>query len=163
MTHRDDMRRALEELDVKTARGLWARVAPGLPQPPTDEHALATLHHARTRAESIRFRKRAYSHSWLRERGLPSGLPDDLRPRAEQMHPVTVGVVGLATANTTNTPERRELGRLILGAMSDRVAELYSEGETRPEIVKPEIMLRRAQTYRRLLGSLTAPPIGVKL
>src|ERR1700694_445738 len=84
----DDVRRALEECDTAAMRRLWARAMPHLPQPQTEFDTQATLHLARTAAESVRFRLRAWSHRWLLDHGLPSQLPDELKPRAEQLCPV---------------------------------------------------------------------------
>src|ERR1044072_6980895 len=92
----DALRRCLEECDVAGIRALWAQIPPGMPQPHTDAEALATIHRARTEANSIALRLRAYSHRWLEDRGLPSGLPDELRPRAERMYPRVVDGVGIS-------------------------------------------------------------------
>lgn len=151
--HSAVMRRCLEDCDVETARKLWASTASLMPQPESDQDTLTVIHMARTRARSIRFKLRAYSHAWLRERGLPSGLPDKLRPRAERLYPVVVEAVGIATALKAVTPERLELSQHILRAMSTRVAELYAEGATEPRLVKAEIMIARSNAYKKLMGT----------
>jgi len=63
---------------------MWAGIFPNEPQPQDDAATLATLHYARTLANSVPFKLRAYSHRWLCERNLPSGLPDALKPKAER-------------------------------------------------------------------------------
>src|SRR5215218_10937824 len=96
----NDVRHILETLDVEGARRLWSFVNPHLPQDGTDADFLASLHHARTQAESMHLSHRAYSHRWLEERGLPSGLPDHLKPSAQRMYPRIVSAVGIVVAAT---------------------------------------------------------------
>jgi hypothetical protein len=62
----------------------------------SDAEALVTLHHARTQAESIALKLRAWSHRWLLEHGYPSGLPDHLKPSAERIYPRVVEGVGIS-------------------------------------------------------------------
>jgi hypothetical protein len=83
----DAFRRCLIELDVVGICDLWFHAAPHLPQPKNNEEALISLHYARTQAGSIPVRLRCYSHSWLCERGLPSSLPDWMKPKAVRLYP----------------------------------------------------------------------------
>lgn len=108
------------------------------------------MHHARTQAESIGIRKRAYSHRWLVERALPSGLPDHLRPRAERMYPVVVEGVLVACHTFSNAlkPAVRE----IQDSMSAAVADAYAEGRREPEFVKARMHEARARAHRALFG-----------
>jgi hypothetical protein len=148
------MRAALENLDVVAARREWAATSPHLPQPKDDAEALATLHYARTLAESMTLRQRAYSHRWLNDRGLPSGLPDNLKPRAERIYPkIVTGVGTFARGNS-------ELGRAIAApvqqAMSDAVAECYADGHEHDiPIIRARILEARDITMRRLIGRIT--------
>lgn len=142
---------AVETLDVALLRRMWAHVAPNMPQPRDDVQALATAHYARTLMGRVKFDLRAYSHAWLLERALPSGLPDNLRPRAQRVYPVTVGSVGIAVRGST------EIGRvvapLILGAMEYAVKESYADGhKDEPKVVKGRMMEARKVTIRKLLG-----------
>lgn len=89
-------RDCLERCDVEGVKAIWAQVFPHLPLPKTDDLVLVAIHRARTQAESVRFALRAYSHRWLEERGLPSGLPDELKPKADRIYPVVIGAVGVA-------------------------------------------------------------------
>lgn len=93
-----------------------------MPQPESDEEALRAMHAARTAASSIPLRLRAYSHAWLAERGLPSLLPDELRPRAERMYPVPAIAVGLGALNIRpHTPILRGVAEAaVLEAEADR-------------------------------------------
>jgi len=142
---------ALESLDIQLLRKMWAHVSPQLPQPKSDEEALQLAHYARTVLASIVFRRRAYSHAWLMERSLPSGLPDGMRPSAQRLYPVTVGSVGIAVRGAT------ELGRAVAphirGAMEDAVQEAYTDGhKDEPQVVKGHMMEARRTAIKKLLG-----------
>lgn len=129
-----EFRRCLAELDVEGARRVWAYVAPHLPQLGDDRHALAMLHYARTQSESSPLIHRAYSHRWLSDNGLPSGLPDNLKPKAERIYPRIVEAVGVAVKafSEASAPMARALER----AMSNAVAECYADGVTDVETVR---------------------------
>src|SRR5678816_2989181 len=96
------MLRALDEHDFKTARRLWAQINPNLPQPKNDHEAQIITHHACTQCPGCQFKSRAYSHAWLLERGLPSGLPDKLRPKAQRLYPVIADAIGIACGSTSS-------------------------------------------------------------
>lgn len=140
------VRRCLVDLDVTGIRALWSKVSPHLPQPKDDGEALAALHAARTAADSVPLRLRAYSHRWLTERALPSQLPDRLKPSAEQICPRTVTSVGIAVGSSI--PVVRDS---IRGAMEYAVQDCYANGDTAPEIVKPQMMEARRKE-RKALG-----------
>jgi predicted metal-dependent phosphoesterase TrpH len=142
----NDMRRC----DIEGIRRLWATVARHLPQPASDAEALVMLHRARTETRSIAFRLRAYSHRWLTERGLPSALPDELRPRAERMFPVIVDAVGVAVKSRSG--EFKPVAEAVQRAMSDTVAEMYADGVKDPVLVKARMMEARSKTLDKLLG-----------
>jgi hypothetical protein len=82
------MRSILKDLDVHAAKRAWGE--------PDDAKTLVMLHMARTAAKSIPMGLRAYSHRWLVDHGLPSQLPDELKPKAERMYPQVVSAVGIA-------------------------------------------------------------------
>jgi hypothetical protein len=130
----DHFRRALEECDVVTVRKLWAHIAPGMPQPVTDFEALVTIHHARTQTISIRLKQRAYSHRWLLDHDLPSGLPDELKPRAERLYPRVVHAVGVSVNSLSG--RMAPLAVELRQAMSDAVADAYADHQTEPGFVK---------------------------
>lgn len=132
--HAAEFRRCLIDLDVIGVCDLWFHVAPGMPQPKNNEEALISLHHARTQAGSIPVRLRCWSHSWLVERGLPSGLPDWLKAKADRLYPRRAEAVGISVkAFSAGGVER---ARAIEKAMSDAVAECYADGERDPGIIK---------------------------
>jgi hypothetical protein len=134
MNHADAFRRCLIDLDVVGICDLWFHVSPHLPQPKNNAEALVTLHYARTHAESIPVRLRCYSHAWLCERGLPSGLPDRLKPRAARLYPHEVKAVGVAVKALSAANEPR--ARAIEKAMSDAVLECYADGVTDVELIR---------------------------
>lgn len=146
MDHAAEFRRCLEECDVSGIRRLSAHVMPHLPQPKSDAQALVSIHHARTQSVWIRLPLRAYSHRWLLERGLPSGLPDELKPSAERLYPQKTAAVGISVNSKYPVVQRA-----IHGAMRDAVLETYADGHAeQPEIVKARMMEARARERRGL-------------
>lgn len=144
-------RALLENGDVQALRAAWATVMPGLPQPETHEAAEIGMHVARTQAQSVTFRARAYSHRWLTERNLPSHLPDILKPKAERMFPVVVEGVGIFVRPSSNEyfrPAQLE----VRGAMEDAINDAYAEGCTDPEFVKARMAEAKDKTMRQLFG-----------
>ena len=145
------MRRALEDLDLPALRAIWGNIAPHLPQPKDDAEALATAHYARTEARSIGFRARAWSHRWLTDRGLPSGLPDNLRAPAERAYPVVVKSVGVAVM--AGSERTRPVAMLVRDAMSDAVSECYADGHCDdPDRIRARMGEAKAGALRSLLG-----------
>jgi len=146
------MRRALEEHDVLTCCKLWEAVAPGMPHQKDPETACARMHIACTMADNVALRSRAYSHRWLLDHGLPSRLPDELKPKAERMFPKIADAIGIACGGTS------ELGRaiapLVQGAMESVVLEHYADGVKDPRIIKPRMLEARKTTVKKLLGIL---------
>lgn len=118
-------RRALEDGDYMLLWKLWAHIMPHLPALKTPQEAQAVMHRARTESVTLHVDKRAYSHRWCLDNGIPSGLPDALKPRAERMYPEPVKAVGVAVS----LPKIfREVAREIEGAMSGAVEELAADG-----------------------------------
>jgi hypothetical protein len=138
--HADEFRRCLLELDVPGIRQIWRHVAPHLPHQ-SDDQILATLHAARTQANSIPHHLRFYSHQWLSERDLPSGLPDELRPLAQRMYPRTVSAVGIGVRSLFG--KQRPLAAALEAAMADAVREAYAEGKTDPAFVRARMQEAR--------------------
>lgn len=120
-------RNLLEAGDVDGLRSAWYSIMPGMPQPESREAAEVTLHMARTSAESVSLDKRAWSHRWLTERGLPSQLPDRLRKSAERMYPVIR--VGVGISCNTRMPELQPAMAEIRTAMENVVLEADADGK----------------------------------
>ena len=146
-----EFRRLLEEGDVTALVDSWARLAPGMPQPDTRENAEIALHLARTVSVSVEFKYRAWSHRWLTERGLPSRLPDRLRPKAERLYPVIAEGVGISV----NTKSDYLLPALLeaRGAMEYAVNDCYANGDTDPALVRARMREAKVKTLRALLGT----------
>jgi hypothetical protein len=147
----DAMRECLETADVHMARELWRKAAPHLPQPKDDAEALKTIHYARTVSDAISTPLRCYSHCWLTERGLPSGLPDHLRQRAERVYPRIVSSVGLAVR--MRNPEEAAAGVEIRKVMEQAVLEADADGRlTDSPFVKLRVEEARAKERKKLFG-----------
>lgn len=140
----------LETLDVAEARRVWAVVAPGAVQPDSDADMLVTLHLARTQAEAVPEGLRLYSHAWLLERGLPSQLPDALRPKAERLYPRIAEAVGISV--NYSAPALRPAAEIIEAAMSDAVSEAFADGRRDPAFVTARMAEARATASRQLFG-----------
>lgn len=151
-----EFRGALESLDLAKLRGMWARIAPHLPQPQSDEQTLAIAHHARTQASSIRQQLRCYSHCWLRERNLPSGLPVLMRRKAERMFPRVADAVGIAIGGTSETA--MAIKPHVMGAMVGAVQDCYASGDREPAIVKPRMLEAKRSIIKKLLGNVGTRP-----
>ena len=147
----DGARALLESGDVARFREAWPVAFPGLPAPPTDGEAEAVMHYARTKAISVSFRARAYSHAWLLERGLPSGLPDNLRPKAQRVYPVKALAVGISI--NYSDPLLLPAAREIRGVMENAVLDAHADGKLADSaFVTKRMNEARAKTARKLFG-----------
>lgn len=146
----DDFRAALEAGDFRQLRRISEVAEPHLPRL-TDEQAERVMHDARTRSRSITFHKRAWSHRWLVERGYESGLPDRLRPRAEQVCPKVVPFVGIALR--TSSPLFASAIPLIREAMEDAVLDAQVHGKLEDSaFVKVRMLEAKQRRLRELFG-----------
>lgn len=150
-----EFRACLERCDLEGVKAIWGRTFPHLPVPKTDELVLVTIHRARTQAESIAFRLRAYSHRWLEERGLPSGLPDELKPKAERIYPVVIGAVGVAVKSqfpAVANGVRGAMEHAVLDACDGRAEKLVKldQGLVRGRML--EARDRAKRNFRDLLS-----------
>lgn len=150
MDHSAEMRRCLEAVDIAGIRKLWQHVSTHLPQPERDADALVAIHHARTQSQSIAFKLRAYSHRWLTDRGYPSGLPDELKPKAERIYPRIVEAVGISVNSKSQL--FKPIMTLVRDAMSDAVEEAFADGRTEPAFVSARMQEARVKTVRQLVG-----------
>lgn len=108
------------------------------------------MHRARTETESISIAKRAYSHRWLEERGLPSGLPDHLKPSVDRLYPRVVEGVGISVnfKSSFMAPAASEVRQ----AMSDAVEDAYADNRKEPVFVKARMAEAKAKTLKQLFG-----------
>jgi hypothetical protein len=143
------MRDAMRELDAGKARACWAEARPGMPQPRSDADALTMLHIARTQSPLMTLRERAYSHRWCLDNGMPSALPDKLKPKAERLYPVLTEAVGISVNGSGLFAPIRSLVR---ESMEHAVEECFADGHKETEIVRPRMMEAKTRAVRQLLG-----------
>lgn len=141
----------LEAGDVRALRRYWAERAPNMPQPKSPEEAEIIMHRARTEAESVSLRHRAYSHAWLVERGLPSGLPDHLKASADKLYPVVKTGV-MISVNFSNKWMRPAAGE-VHAAMANAVLDAEAGGMLEnAAFVSARMAEAREKTMRALFG-----------
>ena len=145
MALHEHFRQALVECDVNLVRKIWQHAFPGMPQPGDDADVLRTIHYARTVSRTIEFKHRAYSHCWLKERSIASGLPDALRPKAERMYPRIVEGVGIAVKTMSGN---KALATEIRTAMENVVLDCFANGDKDPLLVKNLMLEARAKVKR---------------
>lgn len=151
MSAQSEMLAALESGDAKRCALITKVLYPHMPPPENDLAVDAAMHLARTDTPAISFRARAWSHRWLTERGLPSRLPDDLKPRAERLYPRVVEAV-FVSANT-NSPFLKPVAKLVQASMCDAVEEAAADGKLGdPGFVRARMEQARVRTFQQLLG-----------
>lgn len=141
-------RQCLEEGDYSVLDSLWRHHFPHLEQAKNDFERKVVLHRARTEAQFLPLEKRLYSHSWLRERGVPSALPYELRPPGERDKPIIASAVGIIVR--ARSPEREELAAAVEKAMSDAVLECYADGRTDARYVSTRMWEARDRLLKKL-------------
>lgn len=150
----EEFRSALVAGDYRKLRTIWGRVSPHLDQPKTDREAEALMHRARTEAESVPLKLRLYSHSWLLEHCIPSGLPDELRPKPERVETMIVKAVGISV-NSSN-PLLRPAMEFVRLAMEGAVEEAAADGKLDDSnFVRARMAEARQKELAALLGKLT--------
>lgn len=150
MQHSAELHRCLVDCDVVAIRKLWQHVAPHLPQSEDNADTLVSIHIARTQLGTIPFKLRAYSHRWLIDQGFPSGLPDELRPKAERIYPCIAEGVGISV--NARSALFRPIAKLVCASAVEAVMECYADKRTEPEFVKARMHEARTATIRKLLG-----------
>ena len=145
-------RSALCDGDIHRTRFLWAHISPDMPQPENDAEAEVIMHQARTAAESVPIQKRIYSHAFLEERGLPSQLPDGMKPPRDRKGPPVIFSAALIGVGTlSSSAGRREEAKAMERAMADAVGDMITSGITdRERIAKRMWEARDAFITRRM-------------
>lgn len=151
--HSTLFRQYLETCDIEGVRKLWRHVAPHLPQPHGDFQVQVMIHSARTQAESIAPRLRAYSHQWLKANGLPSQLPEHLKPAAERMDfrfafGVGIGMKTTSAGSGEVKAMKQQLGREIQRAMGRAVEEAFADNRTDADHLRARMREARDKTIR---------------
>lgn len=129
MLHTEEFRRCLILLDVPGIRRLWAHVAPGLPQPATDQDALHSMHLARVAMKTLPAALKDYSEAWLRERGT-----------GRVAHAVGISVKSISGREDRAADVREAMSDAVLLAIKDGVDLAAEPGE-----VKRRMMSARAR------------------
>ena len=110
------------------------------------------MHHARTAAESVSLKARAWSHRWLCERDLPSALPDHLKPSAERLYPANKMAVGISVNFRSAWMKGAEAE--VRGAMEAEVLNADAHGRIEDAaFVKARMMEAKGRTMRALFGA----------
>lgn len=159
VAHARLFREYLDACDVIGVRHLWQHIAPHLPQPKNDFETMVMIHRARTETIAVPLAKRAYSHHWLVQNGLPSGLPDHLKPKAERYGYKFAYGVGIGMKVAGNDPTKRALAKAVQTAMGRAVSEAFADGRTDGEHLRRR-MLEAKQSAVRSFGR---PCISVKI
>lgn len=148
----DQFRDLLESGDFRQLRRVASRLMPHLPPPASDAEAEQVMHIARTGSVMVSFDRRAWSHRWLTERGLPSALPDDLKPKAERLCPIVHEGVGFAYAPTSAL--LRPAADEIAGDVHAAIRDCYANGDTDPAVVRGRMLEVKEASKRRLFGKI---------
>lgn len=148
-----DLRALLEAGDVEQCRAHFAAHAPHLPQAETREQAEIVMHTARTMTKGLTLHARAWSHRWLCERGLPSSLPDELKPKAERIYPRVVEGVLISVLNRRGMEEAKPL---VEADIAEVVADAYSRGKTDPDYISGLMADAKARSMRSLFGRVAS-------
>ena len=152
MEHSAEYRRCIENLDVAGMQKLHAHVSPHLHQ--SDELGiLISLHIARTQAEFVPLRLRAYSHRWCVDNGYPSSLPDHLKASADRLYPEPVKAVGISVNFKSEwlRPAANEIRKAMEDVVNDAHAEKLLDDTA---FVKKRMAEARSGTMRKLFGRL---------
>lgn len=154
MAAASDLRLILEKGDYRALRRFHSELLPHVPAPQSDQDAEVSLHMARTQAEWLSERARCYSHAWLVERGMPSQLPDSLKPQAERLYPRIAEAVFVSV--NSNSPLIKPIVPLVQQAMCDAVEDCFANGDRDPALVRGRMQEAREKTFRSLVGTAGA-------
>lgn len=146
----DSIRQCLVDLDTGVAR----KILPGAAEM-TEEALITGMHYSRTACGSLLFRERAYSHAWLTERGMPSGLPDHHRPRAQRMYPCVVPGVGISVNFSSSA--LRPVALEVREAMEEAVLEVHADGQLNNSVL---VRSRMNEARKRVYKELMLPKAG---
>lgn len=139
-------RQILDECDIAGMRRVWAEDFPHLAQPANDAQAEIMMHHARTQSPLLTLKKRAWSHRWLTERYLPSGLPDQLKPAAERLYPRIAPAVGIIVLGEARGGTMAPAYRQVRESMEHAVLEAQADGKLEDSA---HVTLRMKEARRR--------------
>ena len=118
------MHEALADMDVGRCMDLWRAAFPNMPCPETIAEAEIAMHMARTATESLPKRARVWSFQWLEERGLPSHLPDEMKPDRPE---IATGV-GIAVRSLSHDPDRVARASALQEKLAGAVEDAFLSG-----------------------------------
>ncbi len=144
------LRGLLDSGDIDGCRRYWREHAPNMPQPETREAAEISMHMARTAAESVRIRARAYSHRWLEERGYPSQLPERLKPAVDRFYPRVVEAVGVSI--NFRSPILAPAAVEVQKAVNVAIEDCFANGDKDPALVSARMLEAKDTAMRKLFG-----------
>lgn len=153
MSARSEFQQALRSRDVPLLMKASAILFPNF-RIADEAEATIQMHIARTMQGWMTVSERAYSHFWLEEKGLPSFLPDELLPRAEQYRPDRMSAVGIACS--TGKEWLKPALTIIRGAMSKTVDDHQELIEGNPSLLRDKIQYARSDEFKRLFGVPTS-------
>lgn len=126
----EDFLRTLCSSDFAGLRRLWSGAFPRLALPRTDDEARTVLHMARTESQAVPLHLRLYSHEWLEDRGLPSKLPDPLRPPEKRSR--IVEAIGVSVKSRSGSRDAVARAKAIEAAMAQAGGDAMAAGITNP-------------------------------
>jgi hypothetical protein len=151
-------RQALIDGNDDELHRLWTAIFPGLPRPSKRDDIVTTMHIARTAADCVPDRGRFYSHRWLEERGLPSRLPMNLRPKCDQYYAGVTPAVGFAYG--TDKEWLKPAKPLIERAVHTVIEDCAANGDLdKPDMVRDLMMDAKNDEFRRLFGAITSAEV----
>lgn len=154
-----EFRSLLENMDVAGLRRAWHKIAPGAPQPKSDREVIATAHVARTLTETLGLKLRAYSHRWCLDNGIPSQLPDVLKPTAERMYPRAVESVGISV---NFAPGLADAEGFVRGHMEQSVIESYDKKILDTSIIRSRMMDAKLIGMKKAFGRFYRPGVPAR-
>jgi hypothetical protein len=153
---RDRFHQALCDSDVGLLCRIWKDQFPDMPQPANLGEAEIQMRMTQTKVFNVPFKVRAYAHRWLTERGLPSQLPDHLKPKAERAFPIIKTSVGIAFS--FSEPLMAPAFSEISLSMENAVLEAYNGKDVADqEFVKVRMEAAKQKTMRQLFGTTAIP------
>jgi hypothetical protein len=154
MAKRGELRQALIDGNVDLLQRMWRTWFPTAPQPANWQEAQIQLHLARTASRSVPLTLRCYSHHWLKERSIPSLLPDRHKASADQLVPKVTPSVGFAWG--TSSAVLKPAAPFVQDAVSTRINEMHEDGlvNSNPDLVRNEIILTKNRTLHSLFGHI---------
>lgn len=109
------------------------------------------MHVSRTMANSIPENLRIYSHNWLKERSIPSMLPNDLLPKAIQVKQTIAEAVGISVRASSEL--MKPVAVEVRKAMENVVLDMHANGDMhRTDIMRARMQEARQNVLKATVG-----------